>query len=244
MADSQAPFPSIKGPGARVQDPIKIDLSDDKQASPLTHGGNNAARPPPTPTRRRRRLDSLMLHTVGASKSVPQDVAITERRQRCRFVYKLGPKTPTTKMPKAPRTGVLPELPELPKVPRKPLAPRPRPLSHLSLLQQLLLPGSRVSVPFAFLTRPLQYRLGLARVQLTRDRPCLLAVCKADLDAWTLEPAVDPTLEPVVDPTPGPIVVEEIRRLTYVGWGRPDTIADSGVLLWNKSVAVKVMMLE
>ncbi|KAG8745952.1 hypothetical protein FRC12_014398 [Ceratobasidium sp. 428] len=230
MADSQAPSPSVEGPGARVEHPIEINLSDDEQASPLTHQENNTDRPPPT-RHRRRPLGGLVLHTVGGSPLVPKDSASPERRRRSSFVYTIG-STPAAKILKAPRTGVLPELPVTPP-------PRLRPLPRPPLLQQLLRSGSKASISeFGFLTRPLQYRLSSARVQPInqRARRAADAVRRASFDALAREAAIAQA--------PGPIVVEETRRLTYVAWGRPDEIAGSGVLLRNESVAVKVTMLE
>ncbi|KAG8697720.1 hypothetical protein FRC09_007684 [Ceratobasidium sp. 395] len=236
MAD---PRPTIEGPGASVEDPIKVGFSDDegdaeqgkllKQASPLAYRGNNAGRPPETPRRQRPR-GGLVLHTVGENLSAPPKGAIPARPWRSSFVYKLGPKSPTAKKPTAPRTGELPELPVTPP-------PRLRPLPRPSLLQQLLCPGSKVSIPFGFLTRPLQYRLSSARVQPVnqRARRATDAVTKALFDALARETAVAQA--------PGPMVVEETRRLTYVTWGRPDEAVGSRVLLRNESIAVEVTML-
>ncbi|KAG9096611.1 hypothetical protein FRC07_010895, partial [Ceratobasidium sp. 392] len=158
-------------------------------------------------------------------------VTVPKRHRGSDFVYKLGPMTPTAKGPTAPRTGELPELPVTPPL-------RLRPPTRPSLLQQLLRPGSKVPIPFEFLTRPLQYRL-TARVQPInqRARQAADAVRKASFDALAHE-------EAAIAQAPGPIVVEETRRLTYVAWGQPDKIAGSGVLLRNESVAVKITMLE
>ncbi|KAG9106011.1 hypothetical protein FRC07_009021 [Ceratobasidium sp. 392] len=225
MADSRGSFPTIEGPGACIKDPIELDLSDDEgdteQAPPLTHEGNNAGR---VPLRRRQpRPAGLILHTYPENLLVPHKGMIAGR-YRSRLVYKLNPKIPT-----APRTGKLPELP---------LAPPLRPLSRPSLLQQLLCPGLAVSVPFAFLTRPLQCRPIFACVQPTNYHVRRLAdaVRRAFFNALTPEPAIAPA--------PGPIVVEETRRLTYVAWGLPDEFTGPSVLVQNESVKITITRLE
>ncbi|KAG8776811.1 hypothetical protein FRC12_000690 [Ceratobasidium sp. 428] len=241
MAASRVALPDIKGPGSSAIVAINIESSDNESdreqsksspkaecehahmrvpAPPPTHEGHNAGRLPPLPRHG---------YVVNAAGHV--------RAFLLPYPY---PRRPP------PRSGVLPELPELPEIPpacgtnKRDLPPPPpsHPPPRPDLARELVRPGLRRLVPLT--ARPLTPGPYLERIR-SKQRPAG-TVPTAAHDASIPQPAPAPA--PAIGPTPGPIVIEELRRVTYVAWGLPDAIAGPGLLLRNEPVAVTVSRYE
>ncbi|KAG9124362.1 hypothetical protein FRC07_011920 [Ceratobasidium sp. 392] len=145
--------------------------------------------------------------------------------------------------PPPPRSGVLPELPEIPLAcggNKRDLPPPSRP-PRPDLARELVRTGFRRLVPMT--ARPLPPGPYFVRIRSTdrKQRPTG-AVPIAAHDTSIPQPAPAPA--PAIGPAPGPIVVEELRRITYVAWGLPDAIIGPGLLLRNEPVAVVVSRYE
>ncbi|KAG8681825.1 hypothetical protein FRC09_017205 [Ceratobasidium sp. 395] len=219
MAAFRVALPDVKEPGSSAIVAINIESSDDESDREQS---NNAGRPPPLPRH------GYVVNAAGHVRAVPLP-----------YPY---PRPPP------PRSGVLPELPELPEIPPAcgskswDLSPPSRPPPRPDLARELVRPGFRRLVPLT--ARPLPPGPYFARIRsiVHREQRPAGTVPTAAHDASIPQPAPAPA--PAIGPAPGPIIVEELRRVTYVAWGLPDAIAGPGLLLRNEPVAVTVSRYE
>ncbi|KAG8793367.1 hypothetical protein FRC12_002887 [Ceratobasidium sp. 428] len=229
--DSQVSHPTAKGPGS-VSEPIDIDsLSDEdtaEQALPPRREGNNSG-PPPV-------LGQLGQSTTR-THSVPPSVIQGDRP----IASGLAPGIPA-------RTGISVSHGHTGRHPTAPrFVARPTPLMANPGFQSLL-SRARQAHPYSF-----------ARAQQVDKRKQHFAhttapPASASLSAPTASAATAPSAPPAPStpaaPMPNPVIalapgqaviVEEVRRLTYITWGPPDANAHPGILLCNELVNTHIL---
>ncbi|KAG8795240.1 hypothetical protein FRC12_016881 [Ceratobasidium sp. 428] len=228
--NSQVSRTTVEGPGS-AREPINIDSLSDKDTTgqtpvlPPRHEGNNTGCPPlPQSVTRPSAIQGNQPAASDLAPEIPGGKG-TERRLR----YNSQPQ----------RTPALRRLTARPT----PLAANPGLHTILARARQAPYPTRALVIDernprLARTTGPLTSSTRAApSVPSAAPAPAAPSAAPAAAPAAPSAPAVSAAAQPIQG-----VVVEEMRRFTYVAWGTPGTFTQgSGLLLRNESVATRIV---